>query len=181
MHLSSRHKIVINLVVLLTLFFGACNNSNKPLVSNSARCDSCCLTQLAHFVDTLNIDTSKKSFNYYFNDKQFSLGDCRLEKFRGNSSLKSSLVLFWLKIDNVYLKYHWDYNYSQDLARLSNAVNQLVHEFYFLATKKDEKIIEYFGPNWVNAIIEKDTGLLKNTQIKKLYFENKLLKKRAHK
>lgn len=89
--------------------------------------------------------------------------------------------MFWLKIDNVYLKYHWDYNYSQDLARLSNAVNQLVHEFYFLATKKDEKIIEYFGPNWVNAIIEKDTGLLKNTQIKKLYFENKLLKKRAHK
>nr|WP_067058372.1 hypothetical protein [Mucilaginibacter sp. L294] len=98
-----------------------------------------------------------------------------------NSSLKSSLALFWLKIDNVYLKHRWNYNYSQDLAGLSNAVNQLVHEFYFLATKKDQKIIEYVAPDWVNAIIEKDTALLKNTQIKKLYFENRLLKKSVHK
>lgn len=171
-------KQVIQLA-LIAAFFSACNRN--PGKSHPTKllgfCDTCCLRHLANFTDTLNIDTSK-DFQEYFSEKKFSLRNCQLKKFRGSYSLKSSLVLFWLKIDNVYLKHKWNYAYSQDIAGQSPAIRQLVSEFYFLSTGKDPKWIEFLSPAWTNELIEKDKSLLKNIQIKKLYEGNKILKKK---
>jgi hypothetical protein len=163
--------------LLLSLLLHACNrNQAKTKIDINKQCDSCCLKKLAHFADTLNIDTSKL-FDYYFNEKNFSLGNCKLKKFRGNASLKSSLVLFWLKIDNVYLKKHWGYAYSEYIGGLSKALLQLVYEFYFLATKTDPQWIEGFSPAWTNTIIKEDPSLLKNKQIREIFNKNQLLRR----
>ncbi len=159
------------------LFLGACNQQrNHQKIAPNKQCDTCYLKKLAFFVDTLNIDTSK-TFAYYFNNKIDSLGNFDFKKCRGNYSFKTSLVLFWLKIDNVYLKHNWQYSYAQDLGSESKLWPQLVGEFFFLYTKKEPQIsVEFLSPAWVYPIIAKDPSLLKNTAIKKLFDANRRFK-----
>lgn len=170
-----RKNLTFCLILLVLLLLACHDKRNKPVVKVKVQCDSCCLKKLALFADTLHIDASK-FFYIYFNEKSFSLKGCDLKKFRGNASLKSSLVLIWLKIDNVYLKHHWRYSYAQDIGGNSNAAYQIVSEFYFLCTHQDPKWIEFVSPAWVNLLVESDKSLSNNKQIKKLYHENKLLR-----
>jgi len=173
---------LFSFLTVTALLLTACSHQqakkNDAKVKAGNLCDSCCLKKLAIFVDTLNIDAAKP-FKAYFNDKRFSLGNCHLKKFRGNKSLKTSLVLFWLKIDNVYLKHDWHYGYVQDIGGESKAIAELVKEFYFLYTNKDPEWLEFLSPAWVNDIIKGDSSLLANKQIAKIFNENKNLKSRS--
>jgi len=172
-------KLFFSFIASMILLLCACEHiSNKIKKNTPAKisCDSCCLNKLAVFADTLNIDTSKL-FNYYFDEKHFSLGDCSLKKFRGSPFLKSSLVLIWLKIDHVFLKHHWNYSYVEDIGDISKTAHQIVFEFYYLATNKDVKWIEFLDPSWVNSLIKTDPVLLKNTQIRRLFKENGRLRR----
>jgi hypothetical protein len=169
------HKNLRICLLLTILVCVACNNiqkKNETVISS--QCNSCCLKKLASFADTLNV-SSLHPFYYYFDEKHFSLGNCELKKLRGDASLKNSLVLIWLKIDNAYLKRKWAYSYVQDIGGNSKAAYQIVREFYFLTTKEDPPVIEFMTPMWVYPVIKSDNSLLNNRHIKNLYEENTLL------
>jgi hypothetical protein len=181
MYKSNSYLFFALIIIILTT---ACHQKTNKTKLATNGCDSCCLKSLAIYADTLNLDTNT-NFKY-LDSTHFKLDNCQLKKYRGNQSLKNSLVLIWLKIDNIYKKHGWAYSYTQEIiGGQGKAANQIVHELYFLAVKQDQEWIESMEPSMANNLIKEDQSLLNNNQIDKFYNANKVLtlkwlKKRTH-